>query len=117
MNMEWTNRWLARLEHSGAPKPGSEKASGARSARIILNPIELLRRIHESDPRRRLKKWKVIRAARQPEPSTPSLTKEMMRHHARCLRDQRLLDRDPITDDEWLVVERDLVGDIRKPKD
>jgi hypothetical protein len=50
----------------------------------------------------------------QPEPFTPGFTKVMVREHAQRLFDQLLLDHDPLTNEDWVLVERDLAGDGRE---
>ena len=38
----------------------------------------------------------------------------MVREHAQRLFDQLLLDHDPLTNEDWVLVERDLAGDGRE---
>jgi len=62
----------------------------------------------------RMKKQKKIETAQQPEPFTPGVTKPMVREHAQRLFDQKLLDHDSLTLDDWVLAERDLIGEFRK---
>ena len=56
-------------------------------------------------------KTKTIRAADQPKPFTPGITKPMVRQHAYALFRDRLPDH-PLTLEDWVLAEKDLVGDI-----
>jgi len=55
-------------------------------------------------------KNKVFKAAEQPKPFTPGMTKGMVRQHAYELYRDRLAER-PLTLEEWVLAEKDLVGD------
>jgi hypothetical protein len=56
-------------------------------------------------------KMKTIRAAEQPKPFTPGITKAMVRQHAYALFRDKLPDH-PITLEDWVLAEKDLVGEI-----
>ncbi|TAL03464.1 MAG: hypothetical protein EPO07_06100 [Verrucomicrobia bacterium] len=54
---------------------------------------------------------KTIKAAEQPKPFTPGITKAMVRQHAYALFRDKLPDH-PITLEDWVLAEKDLVGEI-----
>lgn len=56
-------------------------------------------------------KPKVLKAAEQPKPFTPGITKSMVRQHAYELFRDRLAYR-ALTLEEWVLAEKDLVGDL-----
>jgi len=56
-------------------------------------------------------KTKILKAAEQPKPFTPGITKGMVRQHAYELFRDRLAER-PLTLEEWVLAEKDLVGDL-----
>lgn len=56
-------------------------------------------------------KMKTIKAAEQPKPFTPGITKAMVRQHAYALFRDKLPDH-PITLEDWVLAEKDLVGEI-----
>ena len=47
----------------------------------------------------------------QPEPFTPGITRAMVRQHAYALYRDRLPDH-PLTLEDWVLAEKDLVGDL-----
>ena len=56
-------------------------------------------------------KTKVPKAAEQPAPFTPGITKAMVRQHAyELFRDK--LARRSLTIEDWVLAEKDLVGDL-----
>lgn len=56
-------------------------------------------------------KTKVQKALEQPAPFTPGITKAMVRQHAyELFRDK--LSRRALTLEDWVLAEKDLVGDL-----
>jgi hypothetical protein len=56
-------------------------------------------------------KVKTLKAAEQPKPFTPGITKAMVRQHAyELFRDK--LTRHPLSLEDWVLAEKDLVGDL-----
>ena len=56
-------------------------------------------------------KTKLHKAVEQPAPFTPGITKAMVRQHAyELFRDK--LSRHPLTIEDWVLAEKDLVGDL-----
>jgi hypothetical protein len=102
---------------AGRPWP-APAASSARQSRVpaARASMELFAkpRIERSQEAYRMKAQKRIQAARQPEPFTPGMTKGMVREHAQKLFDQSFFSRDPLTLDDWVMAERDLVGKLQK---
>ncbi len=56
-------------------------------------------------------KTKAHKPAEQPAPFTPGITKAMVRQHAYELFRDRLPKR-PLTIEDWVLAEKDLVGDL-----
>jgi len=56
-------------------------------------------------------KAKTLKAAEQPKPFTPGLTKAMVRQHAYALYRDRLPNH-PLTLEDWVLAEKDLVQDM-----
>jgi len=56
-------------------------------------------------------KTKTRRKMEQPAPFTPGVTKGMVRQHAYELFRDRLPDH-PLTLEDWVLAEKDLVGDL-----
>jgi hypothetical protein len=54
-------------------------------------------------------KNKTLKAAEQPKPFTPGITKAMVRQHAYELFRDKLSKR-PLTIEDWVLAEKDLVG-------
>lgn len=79
-----------------------------------LSPFAIVRKIEMHKEKHCMKARKKIRTVVQPEPFTPGLSKALVREHAQWLFDQRLLDHDPLTADDWVLAEQDLVGELRK---
>jgi len=61
-----------------------------------------------------MKKQDAIRGVEQPEPFTPGLTREMVREYVQRLCERKLLDREPTTLEDWVLVEYDLVEELQK---
>lgn len=55
-------------------------------------------------------KTKVAKAVEQPKPFTPGITKAMVRQHAYALFRDKLPDH-PLTLEDWVLAEKDLVGE------
>jgi hypothetical protein len=55
-------------------------------------------------------KTKTLKAAKQPTPFTPGLTRAMVRQHAYILFRDKLPDH-PLTLEDWVRAEKDLVHD------
>jgi len=53
---------------------------------------------------------RTFKAAEQPKPFTPGLTKTMVRQHAYALYRDRLL-RHSLTLEDWVLAEKDLVNE------
>lgn len=54
-------------------------------------------------------KIKTLKAAEQPKPFTPGITKAIVRQHAyELFRDK--LSKHPLTIEDWVLAEKDLVG-------
>lgn len=51
------------------------------------------------------------KAAEQPKPFTPGITRTMVRHHAYALYRDRLPER-PLTLEDWVLAEKDLVNEL-----
>lgn len=56
-------------------------------------------------------KTKTLKAAEQPKPFTPGLTKAMVRQHAYALYRDKLPNQ-PLTLKDWVLAEKDLVQDM-----
>jgi hypothetical protein len=54
---------------------------------------------------------KTLKAAEQPKPFTPGVTKAMVRQHAYELFRDKLPDR-PLNIEDWVRAEKDLVGTL-----
>lgn len=57
-------------------------------------------------------KAKSLKAAEQPKPFTPGITKAMVRQHAYELFRDKLPDR-PLTLEDWVLAEKDLLGNLQ----
>lgn len=55
-------------------------------------------------------------AARQPAPTTPGVTKQMVRQHLSKLVKDRLLEHNPKTTSEWLLAEWHLAREFNFPR-
>jgi len=61
--------------------------------------------------KRKVARQKQQKRAEQPQPFTPGITKAMVRQHAfELFRDK--LPEHPLTLDDWVMAEKDLVGEI-----
>jgi len=56
-------------------------------------------------------KTKTLKAAEQPKPFTPGLTRAMVRQHAYALYRDKLPNH-PLTLEDWVLAEKDLVQDM-----
>ena len=54
---------------------------------------------------------RTVRSVRQPDPFTPGITKTEVRQHAYAMFRDRLPDH-PLTLEDWVMAEKDLVGDL-----
>ncbi|PWU14077.1 MAG: hypothetical protein C5B50_17985 [Verrucomicrobia bacterium] len=54
---------------------------------------------------------KTVRSMQQPKPFTPGLTKSEVRQHA-CAMFRDKLPAHPLTLNDWVLAEKDLVGDM-----
>jgi hypothetical protein len=57
------------------------------------------------------KKTKTTKAALQPEPFTPGMSKALVRQHAFEMFRDKLADR-PLTLEDWVLAEKDLVNSM-----
>lgn len=55
---------------------------------------------------------KAQKVVEQPKPFTPGITRAMVRQHAYKLFRDKLPDR-PLTLDDWVLAEKDLVGELQ----
>lgn len=95
---------------SGIRRSGPEISK----VRAGLSPFAIVRKIEMSKERLWMKTRKKIRTAEQPEPFTPGLSKALVREQAQRLFDQRLLDHDTLTPDDWVMAEYELVEELQK---
>ena len=79
-----------------------------------LSAFEVLGWIGNASDQLQKKSRKEAEAAGQPEPFTPGISKDLVCKHAQKLREQRLLDHDPLTPQDWLLAERDLIEELQK---
>ena len=79
-----------------------------------MSRFDIRPRVAGCNERLGMKTQKARRLSQQPEPFTPGLTKDMVREHVQRLLDQRLLDHDPVTNEDWVLAERDLLGELQK---
>lgn len=79
-----------------------------------LSAFEVLGWIANASDQLQKKSRKAAEAAGQPEPFTPGISKDLVCKHALKLREQRLLDHDPLTPQDWLLAERDLIEELQK---
>ena len=92
------------------------RRSGSEVSKVWtgLSPFAIVRKIEMNRERLCMKTRKKIRTAEQPEPFTPGLSKALVREQAQRLFDQKLLDHDTLTPDDWVLAEYELVEELQK---